>query len=77
MARFDRKEWHYETEIPSLLRMGVNESYKDNASSGGIFVNYDIEKNKLGEVATKFLNKGGASFYSHPGSNFIFKDQSL
>lgn len=67
-----------EIKIPScLLRMGVNESYKDNASSGGIFVNYDIEKNKLGEVATKFLNKGGASFYSHPGSNFIFKDQSL
>lgn len=67
-----------EIKIPScLLRMGLNESYKDNASSGGIFVNYDIEKNKLGEVATKFLNKGGASFYSHPGSNFIFKDQSL
>lgn len=57
--------------------MGVNESHNDNASTGGIFVNYDIEKNKLGEVASKFIGSGGTSFYSHPKTHYIFKDQPL
>lgn len=67
-----------ETNITScLFRMGINGSYKDNASSGGIFVGYDIEKNKLDKVATKFLNKGGTSYYSHPETHYVFKNQAL
>ena len=65
-------------KIPScLLRMGVDKSYKDNASTGGIFIGYDIENNKLAEVANKVLKKGGRSYYRHPNTNYIFKDQSL
>lgn len=64
-----------EIKIPSCaLRMGVNKSHNDNVSTGGIFTGYDIEKNKLYEVA---LNKWGRSFYSHPETHFIFKNQSL
>src|SRR5690606_27636365 len=39
-------------QIPSsFLRMGINKSSVDNASSGGAFVNYDIFKNQLNKVA--------------------------
>ena len=65
-------------KIPTcILRMGVNESHNDNASTGGIFVSYDIEKNKLGEVANRYINKGGTSFYSHPKTQYIFKNKPL
>ena len=67
-----------EIKIPScILRMGVNESHNDNASTGGIFVSYDLEKNKLGEVANKYIDKGGKSFYSHPRTHYIFKEKPL
>ncbi len=67
-----------EIKIPScLLRMSVNESYKDNASSGGIFVNYDIEKNKLSEIAIRYINLLETRYYSHPNTHFVFKDQQL
>ena len=64
-----------EIKIPSCaLRMGVNKSHNDNVSTGGIFTGYYIENNKLGEVA---LDKWGTSFYNHPDTHFIFKNQSL
>lgn len=67
-----------EIKIPScILRMGVDKSYKDNASNGGIFVNYDIKSNKLDKVATKFIYKGGTSLHSHPETKYVFKDKKL
>ena len=64
-----------EIKIPSCaLRMGLNNSHNDNISTGGIFTGYDIEKNKLNKVA---VDKWGASYYSHPETNFVFKNQSL
>lgn len=64
-----------EIKIPScIFRMGVNESHNDNVSTGGIFIDYDIEINKLNKIA---INKWGRSFYSHPDTHFTFNDQSL
>lgn len=60
--------------VSCALKMGVNQSHNDNISTGGIFISYDIEKNKLGEIA---LDKWGKSFYSHPTTHYIFKDQPL
>jgi hypothetical protein len=64
-----------EVKIPSCaLRMGLNKSHNDNISTGGIFTGYNIEKNKLDEVA---LDKWGTSYYSHPETHYVFKDQAL
>lgn len=60
-----------------FLRVGIGEAYVDNASLGGIFVTYDIDKNKLGAVAYQLFKNGAKSFAKHPVSNFIFKDASL
>lgn len=59
------------------LRMSINKSYKDNASSVGIFISYDLENNRLGEVATKNIDVGGKSYYKHPETQFIFKGRPL
>ena len=51
--------------------------HNDNVATGGIFVNYDIEKNKLGEIAIRYVNLLETRYYSHPNTNFVFKDQPL
>ena len=61
----------------SILRMGVNKAHVDNATFGGIFLNYDLSDNKLYEIAKRFAAQGGKSFYRHPDTDFLFKDQSL
>lgn len=61
----------------SLLRIGINKSHVDNASSGGAFVNYDIEKNRLDKTAYKFPKYSGKSYFKHPLTGFIFENQQL
>lgn len=64
--------------IPSsFLRMGVGTSYLDNASAGGVFVNYDLCKNKLSDNAYAYAQSGGRSYNKHPDSKFCFKDKKL
>lgn len=60
-----------------FLRVGIREAYVDNASLGGIFVTYDIDKNKLGPAAYQLFKNGAKSFPKHPVSNYVFKDASL
>ena len=60
-----------------FLRMGVGESYVDNGSSGGIYVDYDIHKNKLAKEAYNFFKNGGRTFIEHPTSKFRFEGKSL
>ena len=65
-------------EIASaFLRMGIGDAKTDNASSGGIFVGYDLESNKLDDVAYRKVKYGGESFFSHPNTNFTFKGGKL
>ena len=67
-----------EVVIPScFFRMGTGNSYVDNGSSGGIFMDYNIDTNKLTNKAYRLLNYGGQSFEKHPTSGFIFKDKPL
>ena len=64
--------------IPSChLKMGVDNQHNDNVATGGIFVNYDIEKNKLSEIAIRYVNLLETRYYSYPNTHFVFKDQSL
>src|SRR5699024_299091 len=55
-----------------IFRMGVGNVDIDNASVGGIFVNYDIETNTLDKIAHKFFKYGGTSYLKHPDTGFIF-----
>ncbi len=65
-------------KIPSChLKMGVDNRHNDNVATGGIFVNYDIEKNKLSEIAIRYINLLETRYYSHPNTHFVFKDQQL
>lgn len=61
----------------SFLRMGVGESYMDNTSQGSIFIEYDLESNKLGKVAYNHFRYGGKSFLKHPDTNFVFENRPL
>lgn len=63
------------TEILSaLIRLGANKSVVDNASSGGFFVNVDIETGRLAEKGVQFLAHGHDVFYKHPDTATILKD---
>lgn len=67
-----------EIKVPdTFFRMGTGKSYVDNGSSGGIFVNYDIHENKMGNVAYKLTESGGNSYYKHADTGFIFESSKL
>lgn len=67
-----------EIVIPNcMFRMSKGTSYLDNASAGGIFVSYDIDKNKLGTTGYQLFKNGSKSFTKHPITNFTFKDAQL
>lgn len=61
----------------SFLRMGVGKSHVDNGSSGGLFVHYDLYSNQMSSVAYRLPEHGGASFYRHPTTDYIFKNGTL
>lgn len=64
--------------IPStFLRMGIGNACVDNASSGGIFINYDLNQNKLGKTAYSLFEYGGKSYSQHPDTKFIFNNTGL
>src|SRR5690606_29801636 len=60
-----------------FFRMGTGESYVDNGSSGGIFIDYDIYDNKLAKKAYRLFDYGGESFEKHPTTGFVFKGKEL
>lgn len=67
-----------EIVIPNcIFRMSIGESYVDNASSGGIFIAYDIDTDRLGDMSYQFFQYGAKSFFKHPMTNFVFKDAPL
>jgi hypothetical protein len=61
----------------AMLRMAVDDSYVDNGSSGGIFINYDIYENRLDKTAYNLFEKGGRSFIRHPKSKVVFEGMTL
>lgn len=64
--------------IPSsLLRMGISNSFVDNASAGGMFVNYDLDNKAMGLSAHTFAQSGGKSYDFHPDTKFVFKNKTL
>lgn len=64
--------------IPNYyLRMGIGSSFIDNASAGGIFVNYDFKNNQLAEIAHAYAVSGGKSYTVHPDTKYSFKDKKL
>lgn len=72
--------YRYEQQIffPSIfLRIGSGNSIKDNASSGGIFINYDLEKNSLDKVDYTLLEYGRKSYYYQPDTKVKFENYKL
>jgi len=61
--------------MSSFLRMGVNESFVDNVSSGGIFVGVNINNGRLFKNAYSDFTHGRAKTFSyHPLTEKIFND---
>lgn len=58
--------------LNALLRIGVGESVVDNASSGGFFVNVNIETGILNDNGNQFLKYGGKIYFEHPNTKFVF-----
>lgn len=64
--------------IPScFFRFGRKHSYVDNAAAGGLFTDYNIEANILGEYAYSHAGSGGKSYLKHPDSQYVFFNQNL
>lgn len=61
----------------SFFRLGVDHSHVDNASSGGIFVRYDLQQNVLGREAYRLPWHGGETFLRHPETGFLFEGSRL
>ena len=60
--------------LSSIIRMGNNGSSLDNATAGGLTCGFD-KSGKLNDFATDHYNY--EKFYSHPYSNFVFKDAQI
>lgn len=60
-----------------IFRMGMGQSIVDNASAGGIFIDYDINENKLDCTGYTLFEHGGKSYIKHPDTKVIFKNKSL
>ena len=58
--------------LNSLIRFGANNSVVDNASSGGFFVNVDLESGRLFKKGMQFLIHGEQVYEKHPDSNVVF-----
>ena len=58
--------------LNSLIRFGANNSVVDNASSGGFFVNVDLESGRLFKKGMQFLIHGEQIYEKHPDSNVVF-----
>lgn len=60
--------------IVAYMRFGIGNSVVDNVSSGGFQVGVDLENGTLQAVGYQDMEFGGAEFYKHPTSGFVFKD---
>ncbi|MFK5878894.1 MAG: sugar-transfer associated ATP-grasp domain-containing protein [Flavobacteriaceae bacterium] len=60
--------------IIAYMRFGVGKSVVDNVSSGGFQVGLNLKTGILQEKGYQDMEFGGAEFYEHPTSGFIFKD---
>lgn len=60
--------------ITAFLRMSINNTHVDNASSGGCFVGINLDEGELKELAyTSITRAGGAILHEHPVSGIVFK----
>lgn len=59
--------------VPSILRIGRNGSYLDNAHAGGVFVGVDDNGHLLNEAYTEFQER----FTEHPDTHVKFADYSI
>lgn len=65
-------------QVPScFLRAGTGDSFVDNAAAGGVFVNYDLKKNRLGEIAYSHAGSGGKCYTHHPSTLYYFENKTL
>lgn len=60
--------------IVAYMRFGVGKSVVDNVSSGGFQVGLNLETGTLQEKGYQDMEFGGAEFYKHPTSGFLFKN---
>ena len=58
-----------------ILRMGRNNSEVDNSAQGGISIVVDINNGSFADYAT--AEHGGGKYYSHPDSNYQFKNNKI
>lgn len=54
-----------------ILRMGVNNSYVDNLSQGGLMNIIDVEDGSLSEYS--LIKLENRKYYEHPDSKYVFK----
>ena len=66
------KDGHIEV-LPSILRIGTNDSVVDNTSQGGIAVGFDLNTGQLNEYGFQ-KPQFGLRVDVHPNSNVVFKD---
>lgn len=57
-----------------FMRFGIGDNIVDNGHSGGIYVGVERTNGKLKEVAMEEAHFGGRDFYSHPNSDYPFKN---
>ena len=65
------------TILNALIRFGTKKSVVDNASSGGFFVNVDLETGRIFPQGVQFLVHGYDVFYKHPDTQTILADYQL
>jgi hypothetical protein len=58
-----------------ILRMGRHNSDVDNSAQGGLSIQIDSETGRFSDYAT--AEHGGGTFYTHPDSNFEFKNKQI
>jgi len=63
--------------IGAELRIGINNSYNDNSSSGGLSVGIDIDTGALEKYAVFMPGRGGTKVASHPNSGVVFEGYIL
>ncbi len=60
------------TIIDATLKVGRSGCFVDNAGSGGLLININLDTGKFGDFGKGYYNL--KKFYEHPDSNVSFKD---
>ncbi len=57
--------------LSAMMRFGNNGSVVDNSSSGGFYVNIDLDSGRLKGVGNQAMKFGGLVFEKHPETDFM------